>query len=122
MRPRAGLGAGHPTLGVESGRSHDAAAGFAATIESMLVNAMHRGGGGVLVTADHFAHRESGGFVIDLYWTHSDLGDHFRVEVEDEREGTCFVLPRDKGGTRFRCSSSPRRGSRRVRLGDEPFV
>jgi hypothetical protein len=46
----------------------------------------------VLVTADHFAHRESGGFVIDLYWTHSDLGDHFRVEVEDERERTCFVL------------------------------
>jgi hypothetical protein len=43
----------------------------------------------VLTGADHFGHRESSGIIVDLLW---DLRDEFRVEVEDEREGTRFVL------------------------------
>jgi hypothetical protein len=45
----------------------------------------------VLAGADHFAHRENGGIVVDLFWWR-DLRDEFRVEVEDDREGTRFVL------------------------------
>ncbi len=41
---------------------------------------------------DHFGHRQSSGIVVDLFWTHGDLGDEFRVEVEDTREGAHFVL------------------------------
>jgi hypothetical protein len=46
----------------------------------------------VLGGADHFGHRESDGIVVDLYWNYRDLTDEFRVEVENEREGTRFVL------------------------------
>ena len=46
----------------------------------------------MLTPADHFGHRESGGIVVDLFWSRIDLSDHFHVEVEDEREGTRFVL------------------------------
>lgn len=42
--------------------------------------------------ADHFGHRESGGIAVDLFWNRTDVGDEFRVEVEDGREGTRFVL------------------------------
>jgi hypothetical protein len=47
---------------------------------------------GVLTTADHFGHRETGGIVVDLFWSRSDVRDDFRVVVEDEREGARFVL------------------------------
>jgi hypothetical protein len=42
--------------------------------------------------ANHFAHRESGGLVVDLFWDHGQLEDEFRVSVEDRREGARFVL------------------------------
>ena len=41
---------------------------------------------------DHFAHREADGIVVDLFWSRGGLGNEFRVEVEDRREGTSFVL------------------------------
>jgi len=43
-------------------------------------------------TADHFAHREADGIVVDLFWSRGGLGNEFRVEVEDRRDGTSFVL------------------------------
>jgi hypothetical protein len=46
----------------------------------------------VLTGADHFGHRESGGIVVDLFWKGGNFRDEFRVEVEDDREGTRFVL------------------------------
>jgi hypothetical protein len=46
----------------------------------------------VLSAADHFGHRESSGIVVDLFWNRRNLRDEFRIEVEDEREGTRFVL------------------------------
>jgi hypothetical protein len=58
----------------------------------------HEIGEAVLTGADHFGHRESGGIVVDLFWTCRDLRDEFRVEVEDEREGTRFVLHPRTGG------------------------
>jgi hypothetical protein len=45
-----------------------------------------------LSKADHFAHRETDGIVVDLFWTRGDLENEFRVEVEDRREGARFVL------------------------------
>ena len=46
----------------------------------------------MLTAADHFGHRESGGIVVDLFWSRTNLEDAFHVEVEDEREGAHFVL------------------------------
>lgn len=46
----------------------------------------------MLTGADHFGHRQSGGIVVDLFWNSRNLRDEFRVEVEDERAGTRFVL------------------------------
>lgn len=46
----------------------------------------------MLTAADHFARRETGGLVVDLYWRHRERQDEFLVEVEDEREGVHFVL------------------------------
>ena len=43
-------------------------------------------------TDDHFGHRESEGIVVDLFWDNRGLGEEFRVEVEDRREGARFVL------------------------------
>lgn len=43
-------------------------------------------------TDDHFGHRESGGVVVELYWDRRSLDDEFRIEVEDRREGSRFVL------------------------------
>jgi hypothetical protein len=45
-----------------------------------------------MTTADQFAHRESSGVVVDLFWNRGTPEDEFRVEVVDEREGTRFVL------------------------------
>jgi hypothetical protein len=46
----------------------------------------------VVTAAHHFAHRETGGIVVDLFWNRGDSEDEFRVEVEDRREGVRFVL------------------------------
>ncbi|HET8874232.1 MAG TPA: hypothetical protein VFM83_11155 [Gaiellaceae bacterium] len=46
----------------------------------------------VLNAANHFGHRETDGIVVDLFWNRSYLKDEFRVQVEDRREGTRFVL------------------------------
>ena len=46
----------------------------------------------MLTAGDHFGHRESGGIVVDLFWSRTNLEDAFRVEVDDEREGAHFVL------------------------------
>jgi hypothetical protein len=40
----------------------------------------------------HFGHRESAGIVVDLFWSHGEPGDRFRVEVQDTRAGDRFVL------------------------------
>ena len=50
------------------------------------------GSDAVLMAADHFGHRDAGGLVVDLFWNPSNPDDEFRVEVEDERDGTRFVL------------------------------
>ena len=61
-------------------------------------------------TDNHFAHRESGGIVVDLFWDHHGLrGDAFRVEVEDRRDGARFVL-------------YPVTGSEAIRAFHHPFV
>ena len=46
----------------------------------------------MLTAADHFGHRDADGIVVDLFWNRRNLKDEFRVQVEDRREGTCFVL------------------------------
>jgi hypothetical protein len=46
----------------------------------------------VLTAANQFGHRETDGIVVDLFWNRRNLKDEFRVEVEDRREGTRFVL------------------------------
>ena len=46
----------------------------------------------MLTAADHFARRETGGLVVDLYWLRKEREDEFLVEVEDDREGVHFVL------------------------------
>lgn len=40
----------------------------------------------------HFAHREAGGIAVDLYWTHGDHEDTFRVDVVDHGSRTRFTL------------------------------
>jgi len=46
----------------------------------------------MLTAANHFGHRDTDGIVVDLFWNRRNLMDEFRVQVEDRREGTCFVL------------------------------
>ena len=46
----------------------------------------------MLTATDHFAHREAGGIVVDLFWSRRSFKDEFRVEVEDAREGARFAL------------------------------
>jgi hypothetical protein len=46
----------------------------------------------VLAAGTHFGHREADGIVVDLFWNRGELEDEFRVEVEDRRDGTRFVL------------------------------
>jgi hypothetical protein len=45
----------------------------------------------VQTAANHFGHRESADVVVDLFWSRR-VGNKFRVEVEDRREGVRFVL------------------------------
>lgn len=45
-----------------------------------------------LTEADHFAHRETDGIVVDLFWSRRDQENEFLVQVEDRREGERFVL------------------------------
>lgn len=40
----------------------------------------------------HFAHRESLGYVVDLYWDPADDSHEFRVEVIERRSGDGLVL------------------------------
>jgi hypothetical protein len=58
---------------------------------------LHWEGELVAAAASHFGHREIGGIVVDLFWTRGIFGDEFRVEVEDRREGSHFVLFRSTG-------------------------
>jgi hypothetical protein len=44
-----------------------------------------------LTAANHFAHRETDGIVVDLFWS-PRARPEFRVEVEDRREHVRFVL------------------------------
>jgi hypothetical protein len=46
----------------------------------------------MLTAANHFGHRDADGIVVDLFWNRRNLKDEFRVQVEDRRDGTCFVL------------------------------
>lgn len=46
----------------------------------------------MLTAANHFGHRDTDGIVVDLFWNRRNLKDEFRVQVEDRREGTRFVL------------------------------
>ena len=46
----------------------------------------------MLLTDTHFGHRESAGIVVDLFWSHGDPGDRFRVEVQDTCARDRFVL------------------------------
>jgi hypothetical protein len=46
----------------------------------------------MLTAADHFGHRDTDGIVVDLFWNRRNLEDEFRVQVEDRRQGTCFLL------------------------------
>jgi len=40
----------------------------------------------------HFARREANGITVDLYWTHGEHDDWFRVEVVDHHDGRTFTL------------------------------
>jgi hypothetical protein len=40
----------------------------------------------------HFAHREANGITVDLYWTHGEHDDWFRVEVVDHHDDRTFTL------------------------------
>ena len=46
----------------------------------------------MLIGENHFAHRETDGVVVDLFWDRGRLESEFRVEVADIRLGTHFVL------------------------------
>jgi hypothetical protein len=41
---------------------------------------------------NHFAHRESSGFVVDLYWDPADVSHEFRVEILERGSGYGLVL------------------------------
>jgi hypothetical protein len=46
----------------------------------------------MLTAANHFAHRETDGIVVDLFWDRRNHEDEFRVEVNDWRDGARLVL------------------------------
>ena len=46
----------------------------------------------MLLADTHFGHRASAGIVVDLFWSHGDRGDRFRVEVQDTCARDRFVL------------------------------
>jgi hypothetical protein len=60
----------------------------------------------VLTAASRFGHREIGGIVVDLFWNRGNLGDEFRVEVEDKREGFASFSAQRPGETRSRPSTT----------------
>jgi hypothetical protein len=51
----------------------------------------------MLIGRNHFAHREAGGVVVDLFWDRGQLENEFCVEVADRRAGTRFVLHPETG-------------------------
>lgn len=61
----------------------------------------------VLDDANHFGHRENGGLVVDLFWTHGNLRDEFRVEVEDRRIGVRLFLYPTTGREAIRAFHHP---------------
>ena len=74
-----------------------------------------------LSKADHFAHRETNGIVVDLFWSRGDHENEFRVEVEDMCEGAHFVLHPTTGKEAvdafhhpFSAASAPFNGNRRA--------
>jgi hypothetical protein len=44
------------------------------------------------VTPIHFAHREADGITVDLFWSHSECQDAFRVDIVDRRRDIEFIL------------------------------
>lgn len=65
---------------------------------------------------NHFGHRETDGIVVDLFWNRGDLEDEFRVEVEDRRDGTRFVLYPTSGRDAVRAFYHPFAGADPHRL------
>lgn len=57
--------------------------------------------------ATHFAHRESSGFVIDLYWDPADAWHEFRVQVRERRSGNGIVLYPTTGRTALEAFHHP---------------
>jgi hypothetical protein len=60
-----------------------------------------------LDAANHFAHRESDGIVVDLFWDRGDADDRFRVEVEDRRMRVRFSLYAATGSEAIRAFHHP---------------
>jgi hypothetical protein len=46
----------------------------------------------MLIGRNHFAHREAGGVVVDLFWDRRRVENEFCVEVADLRTRTRFAL------------------------------
>ena len=65
----------------------------------------------MLLADTHFGHRESAGIVVNLFWSHDDPGDRFRIEVQDTREQTGSCSARRRG--RKRSTPSTTRSHRR---------
>jgi hypothetical protein len=66
----------------------------------------------MLLADTHFGHRESAGIVVDLFWSHGEPGDRFRVEVQDTRAGDRFVSTRRRGRRRSTLPPPARIGAR----------
>jgi hypothetical protein len=65
----------------------------------------------------HFGHRESDGIIVDLFWDRGSLGDEFRVEVEDRRDGARFVLHLRTGSEAIQAFYHPFSAARTVLSG-----
>jgi len=72
----------------------------------------------VLTAADHFGHRESDDIVVDLFWSR-ELGDEFRIEVEDRREHVRFRLHARTGKEAIDAFYHPLAVARRSVRGEE---
>lgn len=59
---------------------------------TLFVRRLVRHGAELRAVETHFAHREAGCLTVDLYWTHGEHGDTFRVDVVDHRSETTFTL------------------------------
>jgi len=66
----------------------------------------------MLLADTHFGHRASAGIVVDLFWSHGDPGDRFRVEVQDARRRPVRSLPGDGAGSDPRLPPPVRIGAR----------